>query len=102
MNNERLIPEILFHPSDIGIDQAGIAEAIVQSVNETCSDLHELFYGNIILMGGSTLFPGFKERLYVGYLFISSFFLFNQSLDIKNVVDYSPTLLFIISSLFPI
>lgn len=34
MNNERfMIPEILMRPSDIGLDQAGIAEAIVQGVN---------------------------------------------------------------------
>lgn len=34
MNNERfMIPEILMHPSDIGLEQAGIPEAIVQSVN---------------------------------------------------------------------
>jgi len=63
MNTERLIPEILFHPSDIGRDQAGIAEAIIQSVSSTSEELHELFYSNIILMGGNTLFPGFKQRL---------------------------------------
>lgn len=34
MNNERfMIPEILMHPSDIGIQQAGIPEVITQSVN---------------------------------------------------------------------
>jgi actin-related protein 6 len=34
MNNERfMIPEILMHPSDIGLEQAGIPEAIAQSVN---------------------------------------------------------------------
>lgn len=34
MNNERfMIPEILMHPSDIGLEQAGIPEAIVQSVD---------------------------------------------------------------------
>lgn len=34
MNNERfMIPEILMHPSDIGLEQAGIPEAITQSVN---------------------------------------------------------------------
>lgn len=33
MSNERfMIPEILMHPSDIGLDQAGIPEAITQSV----------------------------------------------------------------------
>jgi len=36
MNNERFaIPEILFHPSDIGIHEMGIAEAIVHSVKST-------------------------------------------------------------------
>lgn len=34
MNNERfMVTEVLMHPSDIGLDQAGIPEAIVQSVN---------------------------------------------------------------------
>uniref|UniRef100_A0A6B2L6W2 Actin-related protein 6 n=1 Tax=Arcella intermedia TaxID=1963864 RepID=A0A6B2L6W2_9EUKA len=63
MNSERLIPEVLFNPSDIGIDQAGIAETIVQSVSSTSPDIHELLYSNILLTGGNTLFPGFKERL---------------------------------------
>jgi len=35
----------------------------VQAVNATGEELHELMYANIILMGGNTLFPGFKERL---------------------------------------
>ena len=36
MNNERFqIPELLFHPSDIGMKQAGIAEAISQAI-ESC------------------------------------------------------------------
>ena len=35
LNNERFsIPEILFHPSDIGISQMGISEAIVHSINK--------------------------------------------------------------------
>lgn len=34
MNNERfMIPELLMNPSDIGIQQAGIPEAIVESVS---------------------------------------------------------------------
>jgi actin-related protein 6 len=34
MNNERfMIPESLMHPSDIGMDQAGIPETIVQVIN---------------------------------------------------------------------
>eukprot|EP01127_Copromyxa_protea_P016355 TRINITY_DN4839_c0_g1_i1.p1 TRINITY_DN4839_c0_g1~~TRINITY_DN4839_c0_g1_i1.p1 ORF type:complete len:441 (-),score=73.48 TRINITY_DN4839_c0_g1_i1:44-1366(-) len=63
MTSERLIPEVLFRPSDLGIPQAGIAEAIVQSVQECCPDLHEALYNNVILCGGNCFFPGFKERL---------------------------------------
>jgi actin-related protein 6 len=38
MNNERFtIPEILFHPSDINIEEMGIPEAIVHSI-EACAE----------------------------------------------------------------
>lgn len=34
LTNERFaVPEILLHPSDIGIQEMGIPEAIVQSIN---------------------------------------------------------------------
>jgi len=34
MNNERFtVPEILFNPTDIGMDQAGIPEAIVEAIS---------------------------------------------------------------------
>ena len=33
MNNERFaIPELLFHPSDVGIHEMGVAEALVYTV----------------------------------------------------------------------
>jgi actin-related protein 6 len=64
MNNERItVPELLFHPSDIGIPQAGVAEAIVQSIQSCHPDLHGMLYSNIIITGGNTLFPNYKERL---------------------------------------
>lgn len=34
MESERFtVPELLFHPSDIGMDQAGVAEATSQSLD---------------------------------------------------------------------
>eukprot|EP01132_Coremiostelium_polycephalum_P000652 gene652-807_t len=64
LTNERFsVPELIFNPSDVGINQAGLAESIVQSVNSTNPNLHIPLYSNIILLGGSTLFPNFKERL---------------------------------------
>lgn len=35
LNNERFsVPEMLFHPSDIGIQEMGIPEALVDSINK--------------------------------------------------------------------
>lgn len=66
MNSERItVPEILFNPSDIGIEQGGIADAILQSVQATHPDLHEGLYKNIFVTGGSSKFPGFKDRLFM-------------------------------------
>ena len=57
------IPEVLFRPSDIGLTQLGIAEAIVQSI-ETCHPIHRAaLYQNILVTGGNTKIPNFKERL---------------------------------------
>ncbi|OWK17099.1 ACTR6, partial [Cervus elaphus hippelaphus] len=51
--NERFaVPEILFNPSDIGIQEMGIPEAIPH------------FFKNIVLTGGNSLFPGFRDRVY--------------------------------------
>lgn len=64
LNNERfLVPELLFHPSDVGLAQAGVAELIVESVNAVHPDLHGLLYSNIVLSGGSCCCPGFENRL---------------------------------------
>eukprot|EP01136_Pigoraptor_vietnamica_P040925 Opistho-1_new@13309 len=64
MNNERfMVPEVLFHPSDIGIDQGGIPETIVDSVRSAHTDLHETMYANILLVGGSAMFKGYAERV---------------------------------------
>lgn len=63
MAQERLVPELLFSPGDIGLRQSGIPEAIVQAVNETPEDLHALLYSCVILAGGNARILGFKERL---------------------------------------
>lgn len=64
VNNERfMVPEVLFNPTDIGLNQGGIAETIVQAINAVPSCLHALLYPNIVLIGGVTRCPGFKDRL---------------------------------------
>jgi len=64
LGNERIaVPEVLFAPSDIGIEQAGVAECIVQAAEACLPDLREALYANIVLTGGSVLFPNFAARL---------------------------------------
>lgn len=65
--NERFqVPEILFHPSDIGLSQVGIAEAIVDAINSQPKEIHSLLYENIVLIGGNVNLPGFKTRVLQG------------------------------------
>lgn len=64
LTNERfLVPEMIFQPADLGMNQAGLAECIVRAVNSCHPYLHSVLYESIILTGGSTLFPRFAERL---------------------------------------
>ncbi|KAG0213324.1 Actin- protein 6 [Mortierella sp. GBA30] len=64
MNNERFtVPEILFNPSDIGMDQAGIPEAIVDAVSSCDEEIQGMLYANVVLVGGNAKLPGFKKRV---------------------------------------
>jgi len=64
LTNERfLVPEMLYHPIDLGINQAGLAECIVRAVQACHPYLQPVLFESIILTGGSTLFPRFTERL---------------------------------------
>lgn len=64
LQTERIsVPELLFTPSDIGLKQAGIAEAIVQAIDLCPPALRGLMYNSILITGGSTLFPNFQKRL---------------------------------------
>lgn len=64
MGNERFtVPEVLFSPQDIGINEAGIPEMLTQVVGKCPKQFESLLYENIIIGGGNTMYPGFKERL---------------------------------------
>ncbi|KAM1173369.1 hypothetical protein ACFX13_026704 [Malus domestica] len=64
LTNERfLVPEMIFHPADLGMNQAGLAECIVRSVSSCPPHLQPVLYENILLTGGSTLFPRLADRL---------------------------------------
>ncbi|KAJ1751953.1 Actin- protein 6 [Coemansia sp. RSA 1821] len=62
--NERFaIPEALFYPMDVGIEQAGIHQAVEQAINACPLEMHRLLFANIIVTGGSANMPGLSERL---------------------------------------
>lgn len=64
VNNERfVIPEVLFHPSDIGITQMGVAEATVYAINNCPEETRPHMFSNIVICGGSSLFFGMRQRL---------------------------------------
>ncbi len=58
-----LTPECLLNPSHIGKEEDPLDEIIVKTISECDIGLRKELYNNIVLSGGSTLFPGIKERL---------------------------------------
>lgn len=64
LNNERFaVPEVLFNPSDVSIQEMGIPEAIVYCIGLVEEDMRPHLFKNIVLTGGNSLFPGFKDRV---------------------------------------
>ena len=56
-------PELLFNPIDVGIQQGGIVDAIIQSIKSCHPDLTGPLLSNILLVGGNAKLPGFRERV---------------------------------------
>ena len=53
--NERFtVPEVLFRPSDIGINEAGVSEMLQQVVVKCPKSFEGPLYNNIIIAGGNT------------------------------------------------
>jgi len=55
--------EVLFNPSIIGLEQEGIHQLLYQSVMKCDVDIRKDLYANIVLSGGSSMFPGLQERM---------------------------------------
>jgi len=65
IGNERFrCPEVLFQPSFIGVEQAGIHSLTYESIMKCDVDIRKELYGNIVLSGGTTMYPGIAERLH--------------------------------------
>ena len=56
-------PEALFQPVLVGQEGYGIHELLYNSIFKCPLELRKTLYANIVLAGGTTLFPGLPERL---------------------------------------
>ncbi|VDI15858.1 actin beta/gamma 1 [Mytilus galloprovincialis] len=64
IGNERFrCAEALFQPSFLGMEPSGIHEMIHNSIMMSDIDIRKDLYSNIVLSGGSTMFPGIADRL---------------------------------------
>lgn len=58
-----MAPEVLFNPSLIGEEYAGMHEVLYNAIASSYTDLRKDFFTNIILSGGSTTFSNLGQRL---------------------------------------
>ena len=64
IGNERFrAPEALFQPSLLGLDIDGADETTYKSIMKCDLDIRRDLYGNVVLSGGTTMYPGIGERL---------------------------------------
>lgn len=59
-------PEVLFHPSDVLNRDSlidGVHAMVAETIHSLPIDLKREMYGNIVLSGGTTLLPGFAQRM---------------------------------------
>jgi actin beta/gamma 1 len=64
IGNERFrCPEVLFQPAFIGHEQAGLHETIYNSIMKCDVDIRKDLYLNVVLAGGSSMFPGIGDRI---------------------------------------
>ncbi|XP_041362761.1 actin-2-like [Gigantopelta aegis] len=55
--------EALFRPALVGMESSGIHESTFDSIQKCDVDIRKDLYTNIVMSGGTTMFPGIAERL---------------------------------------
>ncbi|KZT33153.1 Actin/actin-like protein [Sistotremastrum suecicum HHB10207 ss-3] len=64
VGNERFrCPEVLFNPAMVGKEASGIHESLYTSIMKCDNDVRRDLYQNIVLSGGTTMYPGIADRL---------------------------------------
>ena len=64
LGNERFtVPELLFNPGDVGMQQEGLPGTVLQSLSGLPPGLWPAMLANILVVGGNSKFEGFMIRL---------------------------------------
>merc|ERR1711994_1154937 len=64
VGNERFrCPEALFQPAFLGKEDAGIDQTTYNSIMKCDVDVRKDLYANIVLSGGTTMYPGIADRM---------------------------------------
>merc|ERR1712179_218926 len=64
VNNERFrAPEALFQPSYLGMELGGVHQQVVDSIAVCDIDIRTELLKNMVVSGGTTMYPGFSDRL---------------------------------------
>jgi len=64
VGNERFrCPEVIFQPSFIGMENEGVHKLTFSSIMKCDVDIRRDLYANIVMSGGSTMFPGIADRM---------------------------------------
>jgi len=64
LNVEQIrIPEVLFQPSIVGIDQAGVIEIVNDALKQFSQEQQSKMVKNIFLTGGNINYPNMKQRI---------------------------------------
>jgi actin beta/gamma 1 len=64
IGNERFrCPEVLFQPSLVGKEASGVHDCTFQTIMKCDVDIRKDLYANIVMSGGTTMFPGIAERM---------------------------------------
>ena len=83
LGNERFrAPEVLFQPGLMGRDLNGVHQSLFNSISRADIHTRQELFKNIVVTGGSTLFPGFLSRL-------------NAELSVLGVLNGTPTFNFL-------
>jgi len=56
-------PETVFQPSFLGMESSGIHDCTYDSIMKCDVDVRKDLYANIVLSGGTTMFPGISDRM---------------------------------------